>query len=102
MLHVTCDGCGKELATGAKHHIVRIEVYTARDPSELTEADLDQDHLEAVAEVIRELEASGETSADLEAPSKRLRFDLCGECRKRYLRDPLGKEAAPKLHFSQN
>ncbi|MFO0877381.1 MAG: hypothetical protein U0840_08395 [Gemmataceae bacterium] len=102
MLHVSCDGCGKELGHGDKHHIVRIEVYMAADPTELTEADLDQDHLEAVAEVLREIDASGETPAELEAPSQRLRYDLCSSCRTRYLRDPLGKEAAPKLHFSQN
>jgi hypothetical protein len=27
---------------------------------------------------------------------------MCPECRKRYLRDPLNKEAAQKFHFSEN
>lgn len=100
MLRVTCDGCGKELAQGGDHHVVKIEVFTVQDPAELTEDDLDEDHMEAVSELLRQLEDSDE-SVDLEPPSRHLRYDLCGECRKRYLRDPLGRET-PKFHFSKN
>jgi hypothetical protein len=101
MLRVICDGCGKELRAGEDHHVVKIEVYAAHDPAELTEDDLDEDHMEAVSQLIRELEDLDEPP-DLEPPSRQMRYDLCGDCRKRYLRDPLGKESAPKFHFSKN
>jgi hypothetical protein len=101
MLHVTCDGCGKELRTREDHHVVKIEVYTARDPNELTEADLDEDHMEAVGELLRQQEECDE-AVEVEPATRRMRFDLCCACRKRYLRDPLGRENAQKLHFSPN
>jgi len=98
MLRVQCDGCGKEVRAGENHHVVKIEVFAATDPSKLTEADLDEDHMEAVAELIRESELSGE-ELEVEPPSRRLRYDLCANCRKRYLRDPLG---VALLHYSKN
>jgi hypothetical protein len=101
MLHVTCDGCGKELRAGEDHHIVKIEVFAARDPALLTEDDLDEDHLEAVAELLRQAEEADE-EIELEPRSKQMRFDLCCNCRKRYLRDPLGRETAQKFHFGPN
>lgn len=101
MLRVICDGCGRELQAGADHHVVKIEVFAAHDPAELTEDDLDEDHVEAVSELLREMEDL-DTPVHLEPPSRHLRYDLCSDCRKRYLRDPLGKETAPKFHFSKN
>src|SRR5947207_15811155 len=80
MLRVTCDGCGKELRPGEDHHVVKIEVFAKHDPTELTEADLDRDHMEAVSELLREIEET-EEAIDLEPPSRHLRYDLCGDCR---------------------
>jgi hypothetical protein len=102
MLHVTCDLCGKKLAAGEDHHfVVKIEAFAAHDPAEITEADLDEDHMEAVSELLRDLE---ENAGEVEvAPSSRsFRYDLCSECHTRFVRDPLGKEVAQKFHFSKN
>jgi hypothetical protein len=101
MLHVTCDCCGKQLRAGEDRYVLKIEVYAAHDPAELTEADLDEDHLEAVSELLRQMEENDEPAA-LEPASRNLRYDLCMECRTRYLRDPLSKEAAQKFDFSEN
>jgi hypothetical protein len=101
MLHITCDLCGKELRAGEDHYVVKIEVFAGHDPARLTEADLEEDHMEAVSELLREMEESGETE-DPEPTSRHLRYDLCPECHKRYLRDPLSKEAAQKFEFSEN
>lgn len=101
MLRVNCDGCGKELKPGHDHFILKIEVFAAHDPSRLTEEDLDEDHLEQVADMIREMEESDEPEA-IEPLTQNMRYDLCPTCRKRYLRDPLGREASQKLHFSEN
>jgi hypothetical protein len=101
MLHVTCDLCGKKLRPGEDHYVVKIEVFAGHDPAELTEADLEEDHMEAVSQLIRQMEA-GESPDDLSPTSHHLRYDLCPECRKRYLRDPLSKDAAGKFDFSEN
>jgi hypothetical protein len=103
MLHVTCDLCGKQLAFIQDHrYVVKIEVFAAHDPAEITEADLDQDHMEAVSQLLRDEEDSL-IDPDLSAPAyKNLRYDLCPECHKKFLRDPLGREAAQNFDFSEN
>ena len=100
MLHITCDLCGKELRGGGDHYVVKIEVFPTQDPAVLTEADLDEDHMEAVSQMLREMEDM--EAPDVEPPSQQRRYDLCPECRKRYLRDPLNREAAQKFDFSEN
>jgi hypothetical protein len=101
MLHITCDNCGKKLGQGQEHYVVKIEVFAAQGPAELTEADLDEDHLEAVSDLLRQMEDAGGPDS-IEPPSRHLRYDLCTDCRERYLRDPLSKEATHKFHFSEN
>ena len=103
MLHVTCDLCGKELCPGQdQRFVVKIEVFAAHDPAKITEADLDDDHMEAVSELLRSLEENGGEPDLLEPVYKHFRYDLCPECHKKYLRDPLSKDAAQKFHFSKN
>ncbi len=103
MLHVTCDLCHKEMCPGHdQRFVVKIEVFAAHDPSKITEADLDDDHMEAVSELLRAMEDNLE-DPDLTEPSYRhLRYDLCPECHQKFLRDPLGKEVAQKFDFSKN
>jgi hypothetical protein len=102
MLHITCDLCGKDVLPGDKQrYVVKIEVFAAHDPAEITEDDLDDDHMEAVSEMIREMEENDE-SEPLPPASKKFRYDLCPDCQKKFLRDPLSKEADQKFDFSEN
>jgi hypothetical protein len=102
MLHVTCDFCGKELRPGDDHHyVVKIEAYAAHDPAEITEADLDEDHMEAVSQLLRDME-DNLANPEMVEPYKNFRYDLCPDCHKKFVRDPLGKEAAQKFDFSEN
>jgi hypothetical protein len=103
MLHVTCDLCGKELCPGQDpRYVVKVEVFAAHDPSKITEADLDEDHMEAVSQLLRDLEDTPDEAGVAEAVTQHLRYDLCPDCRNKYLRDPLGKETAQKFDFSKN
>jgi hypothetical protein len=97
MLHFSCDLCGKDLADVDSRYVVKVEVYAAHDPAELTEDDLDADHLEEIGQIL------SEESSDCEpAPAfKKLRYDLCSACHKKFLADPLGREAQ-KFDFSEN
>ena len=99
MLHVSCDLCGKDLTDGRDaRYVVRMEVYPAGDPSQLTDADLSDDNLEAIGELLRDAD-----EADPEpAPAyKKLQYDLCPGCHKKFLADPLSREAQ-KFDFSEN
>jgi hypothetical protein len=103
MLHVTCDLCGKELCPGHdQRFVIKMEVFAAHDPGKITEPDLDDDHMEAVSELLREME-DGLEDPELDGPTyHHFRYDLCPECHKRFVRDPLGKDMAQKFDFSKN
>ena len=99
MLHFSCDLCGKDLTDGAEcRYVVRMEVFAAADPGQLTDADLSDDQLEAIGQLLRD-----EDDSDLEpAPTfKKLQYDLCTTCHKKFLADPLGRESQ-KFDFSEN
>jgi hypothetical protein len=81
--------------------VVKIEAFAAQDPSELTDADLDDDHMEAVSQLLRECEEN-ESCAELTEPCKNFRYDLCPECHQRFLKDPLARDREQKFHFSKN
>lgn len=100
MLHFTCDLCGKELQGDDHRYVVKIEAYAAHDPTEITEADLDDDHMEAVSQLLQEMEDSLD-EIELVETNKNFRYDLCPECHKKFLQDPLGREAQ-KFDFSKN
>ena len=102
MLHITCDLCGKTLCPGDEYrYVVKMEVFAAHDTTGLTEADLDDDHMEAVSQLLRQAEEN--LDDELATPAlKNFRYDLCSDCHKKFVRDPLGKEAAQKFDFSEN
>jgi hypothetical protein len=98
MLHFSCDLCGKDLLTVAENrYVVKLEVYAAHDPAELTEDDLDPDHLEEISQIL----ADEGDDCDPAPAYKKFRYDLCSTCHKRFLADPLGREAQ-KFDFSEN
>ena len=102
MRHFSCDLCGKDLTSGEDaRFVLRMEVYPASESAELTEADLDQDHVETMAEMLQELEESGEHAVYVPTTQK-LQYDLCSSCHNKFVADPLGREAKPKLQFSKN
>jgi hypothetical protein len=101
MVHITCDLCGKELRPGEDHYVLKIELFAAQEPAPLTEADLDEDHMEAVSELLQQMDESDEPEVP-EPSCKNFRYDLCPSCQKRVARNPLKLETTQKLHFSEN
>ena len=102
MLHFSCDICGKELLVEEDlRYVVKLEVYAAYDPLEITEEDLEEDHMEEISELIKQMDATGEQELE-DQVYKSFRFDLCPDCHKKFLKDPLSREAARSIEFSKN
>ena len=102
MVHFTCDLCGKDLtASGDSRFVVKIEAFAGFDPNEITEADLDDDPMEAVSQLLQRDETLG-TNELAQPVHKGFRFDLCPACHVRFLKDPLGKELNRSFDFSNN
>jgi hypothetical protein len=82
--------------------VVKIEVYAAQNPFEITEDDLDEDHMEAVSQILQ-TEAEEESLDVGGGPVRRtLRYDLCPVCQEKFLKDPLNREANLHFDFSEN
>jgi hypothetical protein len=81
-------------------YVVRMEISQVIDPPGADEPDDDRDYLEEMQEV---LERMGDTLDDLAAATDRqLRFDLCPECARKFIKNPLGRDLAKTLEFSKN
>lgn len=102
MVHFTCDLCGKDLnVSGDPRYVIKIAAYAGFDPNEITEGDLEDDHMEEISQILQRDENTN--SEELENQTfKGFRFDLCSECHSRYLKDPLGKELLRSFDFSKN
>jgi hypothetical protein len=95
MDHMTCDLCGKPLlATEPVRYEVRIQVYAAYDPLEITLDDLTQDHRAQIRALLRDLEDRDPQEVE-DGVYKEMRFDLCMACQKQYVRSPLPHRASP-------
>jgi hypothetical protein len=84
-------------------YVVKMEIYAALAPAATDEEESDCDHLQEIQDVLEQLEDadSDEIGQDV---YQQLRFDLCPECRKRFLKNPLGREraAVKAVGFSKN
>ncbi len=103
MIHHSCDVCKRPIDSQLDvRYVVKIEVYAALDPA-MDELDDDRDGLQEVQDMMQRIEDcdSDDQVAD-EDVYQQLRFDLCPECRKKFLKAPLGREALKQFDFSQN
>jgi len=80
-----------------------MEVYAAFDPALVGDDHEDRDHLEEIQDVLERMEDADDDQIGDDV-YQQLRFDLCSECRKKLLQNPLGREivAAKVVGFSKN
>jgi hypothetical protein len=99
MIQYSCDLCKRPLdPEDDLRYVVKLEVYAAFDRVEM---DDDADNLQEIHEI---LERMDETNSDQLGDDvyQQLRFDLCPECRKKFLRNPLGRKLIEQFDFSPN
>jgi hypothetical protein len=99
MIQYSCDLCKQPLdPQDDLRYVVKVEVYAAFDQVEM---DDDTDNLQEIHEL---LERMDDVSSDRigEDVYQQLRFDLCPECRKRFLKNPLGRKLVEQFDFSPN
>jgi hypothetical protein len=105
MLHYSCDLCKRAIDPHAQaRHVVKIEVFQALDDEQACECDeadatADANHLDEMEDMLERLD---DTAAMLDAETHLFRFDLCDDCRRRFLRNPLGVKPGKQLDFSNN
>jgi hypothetical protein len=102
MIRYSCDLCKRDLDPEEDlRYVVKMEVYAALDPTTGAEEDDDRDHLQEMQEILERME-DVENDQIGEDVYQQLRFDLCPECRKKFLKNPLGREVVKAFGFSEN
>ncbi|NQU25478.1 MAG: hypothetical protein HQ567_29695 [Candidatus Nealsonbacteria bacterium] len=100
MIRYSCDICKRDLDPDQDlRYVVRMEVFAAIDPA--ADDDEDRDHLQEIQDILERMEDT-ENDQIGEDVFQQLRFDLCPECRKKFLKDPLGRDIAKVFGFSAN
>jgi hypothetical protein len=95
MDHLTCDLCGRPLLVGESvRYQVRIQVFAAYDPLELTPEDLARDHQAEIRALLQQLERLDPQEAE-DSVYREFHFDLCMACQRHYLRHPLPAPPGP-------
>jgi hypothetical protein len=101
MIHYSCDVCKRPL--DAEHdlrYVVRMEVYAALGSSR-EEIEDDRDHLQEIQDILERIDDDDDEQIGDDV-YQQLRFDMCSECRKKFLLDPLGRQMATHFNFSEN
>ena len=101
MVHYTCDCCKRPIdPENSIRYIVRLEVYASLDPIE-EDLNSDRDHLLEIQEILENMD-SDEDEQICDEVYHHARYDLCNECRQRYVKNPLGRALTQQLDFSKN
>jgi len=101
MIHYSCDRCKREIDSNSDlRYIVRIEIEAAMDHLAEEVSD-DPDHLEALEDLLDSADDFCESSLSDEC-YQRKRYDLCVDCYRQYMKNPIGKEASLPFGFSNN
>lgn len=90
MITHICDRCGKPIEKDELRYIAKIEVFAAADPLEVTFEDFLTDHRPEIDRLLRACEklSDEELMRDVHV---QYQFDLCRECQKIYVQDPLAR-----------
>jgi hypothetical protein len=102
MIHYSCDRCKRTLdPEDDLRYVVRIEVEAVMDPLHEHEPADDRDHLLEIDEILERVDAA-ECPEIAEDVYHKRRYDLCPQCFRHFLQDPVGGEKRAAFGFSQN
>lgn len=100
MIHYSCDRCHRKIDAQEIRYSVRVQIQAAINPSE-PEMDDDRDHLIELQGILDQLE-----DADYQEISQtayqRFHYDLCTECHRQFVKNPLATDSNANLEFSDN
>ena len=101
MIHYSCDRCRRPIeAREAVRYVVKMEIEATIEPS-ADDIDDDADDLLELDQMLARLE---EQTLDQEDTVlyQRKRFDLCPDCYRKFLKNPIGREKVVPFGFSHN
>lgn len=89
LVRYVCDLCERTIGKEDRF-VVEMAIHAAAGPMEIDREDLEKDHAEEMRRLLDQMK--GMPTSELEDGVHRTwSFDLCGKCRKKFMRDPLMK-----------
>ena len=102
MIHHSCDRCRRMIDPDREvRYTVDIEVQAAVDSLPTCQDVVDNEALLELHELLESMDEVDEAVIE-SLEDRRLRFDLCASCYRRFIGDPLGMEKSSHLGFSHN
>ena len=99
MIHHSCDKCKRDIDPHDElRYVVKMEINAVAEPAEV---DDEPDHLMEVHEILEQLTDSDFEDLD-DHVRRHQRYDLCSECYRQFIRNPIGRDVAAQLGFSSN
>jgi hypothetical protein len=102
MIHYSCDRCRKTIDAQETRYVVQLEVHVALEPVELDEEDDDRDYLEEIQEILEKLDDSDDIETPRRHTSGHRTFDLCPDCYRKFIQNPVGSDSHAQIGFSSN
>jgi len=101
VIHYSCDRCKREIDTSTDlRYTVTIEIEAALDGPEHELVD-DPDHLDEIQDMLDSADDLCSSVFDDDV-YQRKQFDLCKDCFRSYIKNPLSRESTASLGFSKN
>ena len=101
MIHFSCDRCHRAIAADELRFTVTIEIQVAVDDESAAGESLPADEMEVLHEVLDELNDEEREEVNRFAYQQQ-QHDLCLECQREYIANPLGCEQSTRVGFSEN
>jgi hypothetical protein len=101
MIHYSCDRCRRAIHIDEElRYSVYIEIQVALDSTEFENGD-DREHLKELNEILERLD-DDDCAEISEHAYQRRKFDLCSNCHREYIKNPLAMDLTANLGFSDN
>ena len=101
MIHFSCDRCNRAIAEDELRFTVTIEIQIAVEDEPFAGEELPAEEMEVLHEVLDELNEEEREEVNQFAYQQR-QHDLCLECQREYIANPLGCEQITRVGFSEN
>ena len=104
MIHYSCDRCNRVIDPAQEvRYVLKIDAQAMLEPADLDEPEGDRDHLLEINELLENMDLEeSELYGEEEDVRQKRTFDLCPQCYRKYMRDPLGVETLVHVGFSHN
>jgi hypothetical protein len=101
MIHYSCDRCRKVIDPNEEvRYVVNVEAHATMEPFVFDEIEDDRDYLAEIQGILEQLDDTDAGSGS--SNFQRRTYDLCPDCYRKFMQNPVGLESPAHIGFSPN